>query len=52
MALRLGNVARNFSAAPTEGTIDFHQRLGNSWGVLFSHLSVNDFKNQITKGRL
>ena len=37
MALRLGDVAPNFSAATTEGTIDFHQWLGNSWGVLFSH---------------
>jgi alkyl hydroperoxide reductase subunit AhpC/ubiquinone/menaquinone biosynthesis C-methylase UbiE len=37
MALRLGDVAPNFSAATTEGTIDFHQWLGNSWGVLISH---------------
>jgi alkyl hydroperoxide reductase subunit AhpC/SAM-dependent methyltransferase len=37
MALRLGEVAPNFSAATTEGTIDFHQWLGNSWGVLLSH---------------
>ena len=37
MALRLGDVAPNFSAPTTEGTIDFHQWLGNSWGVLFSH---------------
>jgi len=37
MALRLGDVAPNFSAATTEGTIDFHRWLGNSWGVLFSH---------------
>jgi thioredoxin-dependent peroxiredoxin len=37
MALRLGDVAPNFSAITTEGTIDFHQWLGNSWGVLFSH---------------
>ncbi|MBU6410468.1 MAG: peroxiredoxin, partial [Verrucomicrobia bacterium] len=37
MSLRLGDVAPNFSAATTEGTIDFHQWLGNSWGVLFSH---------------
>jgi alkyl hydroperoxide reductase subunit AhpC len=37
MALRLGDVAPNFSAATTEGVIDFHQWLGNSWGVLFSH---------------
>lgn len=37
MALRLGDLAPNFSANTTEGTIDFHQWLGNSWGVLFSH---------------
>ena len=37
MALRLGDVAPNFSAPTTEGPIDFHQWLGNSWGVLFSH---------------
>jgi alkyl hydroperoxide reductase subunit AhpC len=37
MSLRLGDVAPNFSARTTEGEIDFHQWLGNSWGVLFSH---------------
>src|SRR3954468_8130645 len=37
MALRLGDVAPNFNASTTEGNIDFHQWLGNSWGVLFSH---------------
>ena len=37
MALRLGDVAPNFSAKTTEGTIDFHEYLGDSWGVLFSH---------------
>jgi alkyl hydroperoxide reductase subunit AhpC len=37
MALRLGDVAPDFSATTTEGTIDFHRWLGNSWGVLFSH---------------
>ncbi|HEX9048103.1 MAG TPA: peroxiredoxin [Verrucomicrobiae bacterium] len=37
MALRLGDLAPNFSASTTEGPIDFHQWLGNSWGVLFSH---------------
>jgi alkyl hydroperoxide reductase subunit AhpC len=37
MSLRLGDVAPNFTAITTEGTIDFHQWLGNSWGVLFSH---------------
>ncbi len=37
MALRLGDVAPNFSATTTDGVVDFHQWLGNSWGVLFSH---------------
>ena len=37
MSLRLGDVAPNFTAPTTEGPIDFHQWLGNSWGVLFSH---------------
>ena len=37
MALRLGDVAPNFSATTTEGVIDFYQWLGSSWGVLFSH---------------
>lgn len=37
MAIRLGDDAPNFTAETTEGKIDFHQWLGNSWGVLFSH---------------
>jgi alkyl hydroperoxide reductase subunit AhpC len=37
MSLRLGDVAPDFSAVTTEGPVDFHQWLGNSWGVLFSH---------------
>lgn len=37
MSLRLGDVAPNFSVSTTEGQIDFHQWLGNSWAVLFSH---------------
>jgi alkyl hydroperoxide reductase subunit AhpC len=37
MALRLGDIAPNFNAPTTEGPIDFHQWLGTSWGVLFSH---------------
>ena len=37
MSLRLGDVAPDFTAETTEGTINFHQWLGNSWGVLFSH---------------
>lgn len=37
MSLRLGDEAPNFKANTTEGEIDFHEYLGNSWGVLFSH---------------
>ncbi|MGN6553525.1 MAG: redoxin domain-containing protein, partial [Verrucomicrobiota bacterium] len=37
MSLRLGDVAPNFSATTTEGSIELHSWLGNSWGVLFSH---------------
>lgn len=37
MALRLGDIAPNFTAETTEGTIDFHKWLGDSWGILFSH---------------
>ena len=35
--IRLGDVAPNFKADSTEGVIDFHDWLGESWGVLFSH---------------
>ncbi|MGH8139111.1 MAG: peroxiredoxin [Steroidobacteraceae bacterium] len=37
MSLQLGDTAPDFSAATTEGPIKFHQWLGTSWGVLFSH---------------
>lgn len=37
MSLRLGDVAPDFTAQSTEGTINFHEFLGDSWGVLFSH---------------
>jgi alkyl hydroperoxide reductase subunit AhpC len=33
----LGDKAPNFRAQTTEGEIDFHEYLGDSWGVLFSH---------------
>jgi alkyl hydroperoxide reductase subunit AhpC len=37
MSLRLGDVAPDFTAETTEGTINFHEWLGTGWGVLFSH---------------
>ncbi len=37
MSLQIGDVAPDFSAATTQGTIQFHTWLGDSWGVLFSH---------------
>jgi alkyl hydroperoxide reductase subunit AhpC len=36
-ALQLGDEAPDFRAETTEGTISFHDWLGDSWGVLFSH---------------
>jgi alkyl hydroperoxide reductase subunit AhpC len=37
MALRIGDVAPDFTAETTQGRISFHQWLGDSWGMLFSH---------------
>ena len=37
MALRLGDEAPDFTADTTEGPVTFHDYLGDSWGVLFSH---------------
>ena len=37
MSLRLGDTAPDFEQDSTEGRIRFHEWLGNSWGVLFSH---------------
>ena len=37
MTVRLGDIAPDFEAPTTQGDIKFHDWLGDSWGVLFSH---------------
>src|ERR1700676_5184540 len=37
MSLRLGDTAPDFVQESSEGPIHFHEWLGDSWGVLFSH---------------
>ncbi len=37
MSLRINDEAPNFTAQTTSGEINFHEWLGDSWGVLFSH---------------
>jgi thioredoxin-dependent peroxiredoxin len=37
MSLKLGDLAPTFTADSTHGVVDFHEWLGDHWGVLFSH---------------
>jgi alkyl hydroperoxide reductase subunit AhpC len=37
MTIRIGDEAPDFSAASTEGTLHFHDWIGDSWAILFSH---------------
>ncbi len=37
MSLRINDQAPNFTAETTEGAINFHEWLGDGWGILFSH---------------
>ncbi len=37
MSLRINATAPNFTAETTQGTIDFHQWIGDGWAILFSH---------------
>jgi alkyl hydroperoxide reductase subunit AhpC len=37
MAIQLGDEAPDFTAETTQGTVNFHEWLGDGWGVLFSH---------------
>ena len=37
MSLRINDTAPNFTAKTTQGTIDFHDWIGDKWAILFSH---------------
>ena len=37
MSITLGSIAPDFTQESTEGTVNFHQWMGDKWAVLFSH---------------
>lgn len=43
MTLRLGDTAPDFQQESSEGTINFYDFLGDSWGILFSHPTIRQY---------
>jgi hypothetical protein len=50
-SLRLGSVAPNFDADTSNGPINFHDFIGDSWVVLFSHPVCEDLSGGCSAGR-
>ena len=41
MSLRINDIAPDFTAETTHGTIQFHEWIGDNWAVLFSHPRIS-----------